>query len=96
MLQADSAWKPALEPGTLPAYDEALKFLAAHSEKQKTRLQLLKTELSNAQDTEQRSELERQVRRAEVTCEINDPASRWAFQNGRRASSHTTQDSSLG
>ena len=78
-----SSWTPALPAGQSPAYDEALAFLAQHKEKRLAQLSKLQERLSEVKEDEERSVLQRELRKAEVEAWVNDPETRQLFDSGR-------------
>ncbi|TKY85361.1 hypothetical protein EX895_005523 [Sporisorium graminicola] len=81
-----STWQPLLKPGVLPAYDEALSFLASHSSSLRTRIASLDKDHADL-SADERAQLKESL---EIAALINDPATLAAFQS----SSATTYDAS--
>lgn len=68
---ASSSYTPPLKAGVLPAYDEALKYLAQDKDAKLARLEKERATLS-AEEAE----------KVEVEAWINQPEVRWAAKNG--------------
>ncbi|KAJ1018832.1 hypothetical protein NDA16_004637 [Ustilago loliicola] len=81
-----TSWQPRLKPGVLPAYDQALSFLSAHSSSLRTRIS------SIDEDYPQLSASDRAALKEsyEIAASINDPSLLAQFQS----SSPTTYDAS--
>lgn len=80
---SNSTWQPLLQPGVLPAYDEALTYLSNHAASLRTRIASLDSDPSlSATD---RAALRESL---EIAARINDPSTLAAFQ----ASSPTHYD----
>lgn len=77
-----SSWTPAVPAGQVPAYDEAIAFLAQHKEKRLAHLSKLQEKLSEVKEDEERKTLQRELRKAEVEAWVNDPETREMFDNG--------------
>ena len=80
---ASKSWKRALPEGQLPAYDEALKYIAADSTRCKEMIHKLQNKLSAAKDEVEISDLQALVEQMEVESEINTPEARWQFRRGQ-------------
>jgi len=77
------SWKPALPAGQLPAYDEALKYIAEDGARCREKLQLLQKRLDNAKEQSEILDLQAKVEDMEAESEVNDPETRWLFQHGQ-------------
>lgn len=76
--ESTHAWKPALERGKLPVYDEALAFLEADAKQQRA---LLDTERAKPTTEEQKQ----RVDALSILSEINLPHVRQEFVQGKCA-----------
>ncbi|KAJ9477847.1 54S ribosomal protein L35, mitochondrial [Pseudozyma hubeiensis] len=70
-----STWQPRLEPGTLPAYDEALKFLSSHSASLRAQIADLKTTHPNLTEPE----LSSLTSSLTIASLVNDPSTLASF-----------------
>jgi large subunit ribosomal protein L35 len=81
--QSTFQWRRALPEGQLPAYDEALKYLAQDRQEKRERVDALRRALSAAQDATERATLAAQVEELEAFADINDPETRAMFERGQ-------------
>lgn len=75
--QSTQAWQPALKPGTLPVYDEALKFI--QQDAVSLREQIAQAKQAGDASSE---EAQRRIYALEVAAGINDPSVRAQFRRG--------------
>lgn len=76
-MQSTHAWKPALRPGTLPVYDEALKFI--EQDAASLREQIAQAKQAGSASSE---EAQRRIFALEVAAGINEPSVRAQFRRG--------------
>lgn len=86
-------WTPPLAPGTLPAYDAALKYIRADSHALKREIRQLKDEhfasaaaaarAGRSHDPDALARYRSKLHVLEVQSEVNLPEVRWAFKTGR-------------
>ena len=85
------AYKPALEPGALPAYDEAVKFLAADKERKQGQASKLRAQASSSGvSKEDGASLTAKAEELEILSELDDPEVRWRFRHGKGESCCST------
>lgn len=78
-LPVKKTWTRPLEPGVLPAYDEALAYIERDSENKRAELERLRKQTNPKVSAEVLEKLE-------IESEINLPEVRWNFNQGQRAS----------
>ena len=83
-------WNRPLAAGVLPAYDEALKFIAKDSRLLKKEVECLKTSIENLEKAPEKDEKALQAMKQklgvlEVQSEVNLPDVRWKCANGMGA-----------
>ena len=76
-MQSTHAWKPVLKPGTLPVYDEALKFI--EQDAASLREQIAQAKQAGSASSE---EAKRRIFALEVAAGINEPSVRAQFRRG--------------
>jgi large subunit ribosomal protein L35 len=74
-------WTPALAPGVLPAYDEALALILKDANQKRAELEELKKQLESTSDSERNLILKR-LEKLDIESEINVPEVRWNFRMG--------------
>ena len=73
-MQSTQAWQPALKPGALPVYDEALKFIQQDAAALREQVAQAKNDASE--------DAQRRAYALEVAMEINEPSVRAQFRRG--------------
>ncbi|MCO5589999.1 hypothetical protein L7F22_043968 [Adiantum nelumboides] len=77
-----TTWKPPIDPGVEPAYDEALKFISEQSSQLKKELVTLKSEVEAAPlNSPERALAEARLYSTSIASQINDPEVRWKFKH---------------
>ena len=88
-LDQPRKWNPPVKPGSLPVYDEALKYIEADAARLRKELEDLRLKVSRLEkggnNADELEKLREKVGILEVQSEINRPSVRWAAANGMGA-----------
>lgn len=89
-LEHPRKWNPPVKPGSLPAYDEALKYIEADAARLRKELEEVRVKVTQLEksgdDAEGLEKLREKVGILEIQSEVNRPSVRWEASNGMGAS----------